>query len=163
VPHSNSGVFSFMEPDWKAIAVEQSTRLNALEQAQDKATIDSSLTSAINSHPVHDNGRDQLVGILRHEVTLVSDGSGGKIAMARGKPVAAFVAETLAQPTFSHFMRDARQTGSTYAPGAADNQAPPKTLAEAITRHLRAQTASGQDGRTNPRLPFPMQPVSKKE
>jgi hypothetical protein len=150
-----------MEPDWKAIAVEQSTRLQALEQAQDKATIDTSLTNAINSHPVHDNGRDQLVGILRHEVTLVSDGAGGKIAMARGKPVAAFVAETLAQPTYSHFLRNAGSTAAAYAPGAADGQAP-KTLGEAFTRQMKEEIGKGADDwKTNFRKAMPTEPKGR--
>jgi hypothetical protein len=150
------------DTDYKAIAVAQSERLRQLETAADDAQVNASLAEAINSHPVIDDGRGQLAQILRGKVTLVPNGSGGKVAMADGKPLKDFVAETLSRQDYSHFIRpDSRGASRTTTPAGATGT--PATLADAIRQHVREQKAQGEDGRTNPRLPMPMQPVYKKD
>jgi hypothetical protein len=151
------------DTDYRSIAVAQAERLRQLETAADNAQISQSLSQAIDQHPVVDDGRGQLAQILKDKVVLVS-GPNGKIAMtADGRTVPALVQETLARQDYRHFLRsDARGPSRPAAPaaqGGATGQ--PATLADAFRQHIAEQKAAGEDGRTNYKLPMPMNPPTK--
>jgi hypothetical protein len=155
------------QTDWKAIAVQQQARLQQLEAAQDSATVSAALTAAIGSHPIVDHGHEQLVELLKPNVSVKDDGSGRRVAFGPGlQPVADLVKSKLAEPDFRKFIRsDHRGSSPTSDSPTRPADARPKNMGEAIiwdAEDARAatQAAGMNDPRVNLRLPMGVRPKS---
>jgi hypothetical protein len=150
------------------LKTERDARLG-IEDSAKRYALDGALNAALAASPILPAAAPQLAELFRKEFVVVQDNGTFVVRTPTFQSVEDFVKAKLADPAYAHFVRATTTTGGTagttgahHAGPTAGHQAPagaPTTLAEAFRMKIAENTAAGQDGRTNYRLPMPMQPV----
>lgn len=142
----------------------------SIEDSAKRYALDGAISRVLAAAPLTEGSAEQLTQLWRGEFQVHPENGTFTVRTATFQTVEQFVAEKLALPAFAKFVRAnhpagglAGTTGAHHAGPTPGHQMPegaPRTLDEAIRLHVAAATRDGADGRTNPRLPMPMRPMT---
>lgn len=100
-----------------------------IKQAEDRAkafAATAELARVLSAERLVPHGAEHLQRLLADQVTAIPVGNTFQVRAKDGRPVADFVAQTLQQPTYSHFMRSASAAAGTItAPGVPQQSSGP--------------------------------------
>lgn len=140
-----------------------------VEESARRYALDGALARALAAQPLTEGSAEQLTMLWRGEFQVHQENGTFTVRTPTFQSVEQFVTERLAQPAYAKFVRANNPGGGTAGTTGGHNAGPtgapqaqtgaPKTLAEAFRMSIAESTRQGTDGRTNPRLPMPMQPV----
>lgn len=151
------------QQDLERLVVSQQAKLDQYEREKTRSTIGAAIGAAINQSglTLNPGAHDQLVELIRPEIGLHADGSGGSVACGPGlAPINGdFIKQTLAQPTYQHFVAG---RGVAASPAAAQSGLSPareilpgESLGAAVIRvALATRSAPGTDPRLDVSQPF---------
>lgn len=152
------------------LKTERDARLG-IEDSAKRYALDSALNAELANAPIVPGLAPMLAKLWRDQFVVVQEGGSFNVRTQTFQSVKDFVAAQLALPEYATFVRANNAAGGTAGTTGGHHAAPtagqqqtagaPQTIMDAIRLTIAESTRAGQDGRTNPRLPMPMQPVSK--
>lgn len=137
-----------MSEQLQQLVVQQQQRIESLERTARQSAVSATIAGAIDAAglDLHAGAREQITALLAPEITLVDHG-GQSVPCGPGlTPAATHIAQRLASPEFSHFVRGM----TTSAPGGNRPAAEPRNLGEQVIQ--RAQASRPAASTTDPRM-----------
>jgi hypothetical protein len=138
----------------------EQAELNRYRAEAATATVVAAVATSLAGRQLASAGAaDQLTQLFAGDIKLVSV-DGRQVAVGPGGvPVRDYVAAQLAKPEYTHFLApsergNAGRPAAAVAPGEA-----PRTMEQMFRQHVADQKKQGEDGRTNYRLPMPLEPA----
>lgn len=144
------------------IAAERQARQQTEERAR-RYALDGELSRALASQQLVPGGAEQLTQLWRSQLTVDSQGDSFVVRTPTFQPVGEFVAQQLARPEYSHFVRAQNPGGGTGGVDPAGQAAPtnpaqtplapqPRNMGEAVILHMQGIQKAQGDPRANMNL-----------
>jgi hypothetical protein len=154
--------FKALRDDSEKQLQAERARLAEIENRAKRYALDGELARALASQPLVPGAADQLTRLFRSEFVVEPAGDSFKVQSSIGfQAPAEFIAAQLARPEYAHFVRAQNPGGGTAgttgahqavptAPANPVQDAPPRSLDEAIIRMAAARKQTSQPGNLTP-------------